>query len=102
MISDNYKSSRILDLCVMWIWFFSYFLDAGSEPISSHKIAEAYFYQHISTVIKEWLCNYTRHFNTDIINYPFFGEYSDVIRGTVATQITILTIVYSTVCSGSD
>ena len=35
-------------------------------------------------------------------NRTYLGHYSDVIMGTVASQITSLTIVYSTVYSGAD
>ena len=33
---------------------------------------------------------------------PFIKHYNDVIMGTIAPQITSLTIVYSTVYSGAD
>ena len=33
---------------------------------------------------------------------PFRNHYGDVIMGTMASQITSLTIVYSTVYSGAD
>ena len=34
--------------------------------------------------------------------WPSFGHYRDVIMGAMASQITSVSIVYSTVCSGAD
>ena len=36
------------------------------------------------------------------INFEIWIHFSDVIMGTMASQITSLTVVYSTVCSGAD
>ena len=38
----------------------------------------------------------------DMITYICVARYDDVIMGTMASQITSLTIVYSTVYSGAD
>ena len=38
----------------------------------------------------------------DNIAYEIMGHYNDVIMGAIASQITGLTIVYSTVYSGVD
>ena len=36
------------------------------------------------------------------INFEIWIHFSDVTMGTMASQITSLTVVYSTVCSGAD
>ena len=69
----------------------------------------------------EWINDFTPHFNGHGITYPCWNwshstltkgptvtcwssqrHYNDVIMGTMASQITSLTIVYSTFYSGAD
>ena len=44
----------------------------------------------------------TTHFQRECSTGMFIGHYDDVIMGAMASQITSLTIVYSTVYSGAD
>ena len=57
--------------------------------------------QYLIYDIDIWLHS---HNYWDVIIHPILTEvhYSDVIMGTMASQITSLTIVYSTVYSGAD
>ena len=69
----------------------------------------------------EWISHFIPHFVIDIITYAYWdlikeapdlnvitslvtaeAHYDDVIMGAIASQITCLTIVYSTVYSGAD
>ena len=43
-----------------------------------------------------------RQLNTAVVSHEVYNHYDDVIMGAMASQITSLTIVYSTVYSGSD
>ena len=49
--------------------------------------------------------NHIPHETMDVINFPrhdMILHYNDVIMGAIASQITSLTIVYSTVYSDAD
>ena len=87
------------------------------EPLVTtniHKSASRYRKYYISRNItkndySEWCCldhtldgPFDSLKDHDVKMFPVHHHYSDVIWGAIASQITSLTIVYSTVCSGVD
>ena len=56
---------------------------------------------HYDVTVIKWLKR-KHEFKGKLYQYPKCSHYDDVIMGTIASQITSLTSVYSTVCSGAD
>ena len=56
---------------------------------------------HYDVTVIKWLMQ-KHEFIGKLYQYPKCSHYDDVIMGTIASQITSLTSVYSTVCSGAD
>ena len=99
-------------------------LDSSGSPIESRRGSREFpetdradQYQYSLTLLK-WLTFSRRHFHMNVrpwkssyfesdfidtvLVYFSIWHYSDVIMDTVASQITSLSIVYSTVYSGAD
>ena len=61
---------------------------------------------HAYPNFKDWVINYISFFcGSTYLSMPYylcFINYSDVINSAMASQTTVVSIVYSTVCSGID
>ena len=62
--------------------------------VTSLKLGQSYEYSRANEVRKQATTKHNKEWNA--------GHYDDVIMGTIASQITSLTSVYSTVYSGAD
>ena len=59
-------------------------------------------YSIVSVNWKNWMCANTWRNYMCLGTFKLCSHYNDIIMGTMASQITSLTIVYSTVYSGAD
>ena len=76
---------------------------SGQQNITSHRESyEASIQMAICWTVSNIVSFQEAIYREWMLHRNLIGHYSDVIMGAIASQITSLTIVYSTVCPGAD
>ena len=89
---------------LQWIWNENrkLFIHENAFEYVSHFVHGRWGKIGIPTLLRWHLCTVAAHSVSLVIMGAILPHYSDVIMGTVSSQITSLTIVYSTVYSDED